>query len=54
MEQNGYTHAFVVEFASVEDRDYYVHKEPLHHAFGRSLEEIVEKGAVVDFTNGVY
>jgi len=31
--QNGFTHIFFVTFASVEDRDYYVTKDPAHTAF---------------------
>ncbi|KAK1752940.1 hypothetical protein QBC47DRAFT_387405 [Echria macrotheca] len=52
--QNGITHGFVVEFASVEDRDYYVAKDPAHMAFVKSIEDLVEKAIVVDFTDGEY
>ncbi|KAJ5218684.1 uncharacterized protein N7498_000783 [Penicillium cinerascens] len=52
--QNGITHAFVVEFASAEDRDYYVHKDPVHQAFVRSLDGVIEKAQAVDYTPGVY
>lgn len=52
--QNGITHGFVVEFASVEDRDYYVTKDPTHTAFVKSIEDLVEKAIVVDFSNGEY
>ncbi|EEQ31368.1 stress responsive A/B barrel domain-containing protein [Microsporum canis CBS 113480] len=48
----GMTHAFVVNFASKEDRDYYVQKDPLHQEFVRSAGEVLEKAQVVDFTNG--
>ncbi|KAK0645827.1 hypothetical protein B0T16DRAFT_147403 [Cercophora newfieldiana] len=34
--QDGITHGFVAEFASVEDRDYYVTKDPSHLAFVKS------------------
>lgn len=54
MEKNGMSHAFVVEFASAEDRDYYVLKDPVHQAFVRSLDGIVEKAQVIDFTDGVF
>ncbi|KAM5447009.1 hypothetical protein MaudCBS49596_006189 [Microsporum audouinii] len=50
--QGGMTHAFVVNFASKEDRDYYVQKDPLHQEFVRSAGEALEKAQVVDFTNG--
>ena len=52
--QNGITHGFVVEFASAEDRDYYVHKDPVHQAFVRSLDGVIEKAQAVDYTPGVY
>ena len=48
------THAFVVEFASVEDRDYYVKEDPVHREFVQSLDGVLEKGQVVDFTPGVF
>ncbi|KAJ5782626.1 hypothetical protein N7457_004400 [Penicillium paradoxum] len=51
--QNGITHAFVVEFASAEDRDYYVQSDPVHQGFIKSLDGLVEKAQVIDFTNGV-
>ncbi|KAJ5677722.1 uncharacterized protein N7477_003355 [Penicillium maclennaniae] len=52
--QNGMTHAFVVEFASAEDRDYYIQKDPAHLAFVQSLGGVVEKAQVVDYTPGDY
>ncbi|KAK0622819.1 stress responsive A/B barrel domain-containing protein [Immersiella caudata] len=52
--QDGITHGFVVEFASAEDRDYYVDKDPSHKAFVKSIEGLVEKVVVVDFSEGVY
>jgi hypothetical protein len=52
--QNGMTHGFVVDFASVEDRDYYVTKDPTHMAFVKSIEDLVEKATVVDFCDGAY
>jgi hypothetical protein len=48
------THGFVVEFASVEDRDYYVTEDPAHMAFVKSIEALVEKATVVDFNDGAY
>ncbi|KAJ5770240.1 uncharacterized protein N7511_002291 [Penicillium nucicola] len=50
--QNGITHAFVVEFASAEDRDYYVKQDPAHQAFMKSLGGIIAKAQVIDFTDG--
>ncbi|KAM0461630.1 hypothetical protein ACHAPV_004338 [Trichoderma viride] len=52
--QNGFTHAFVVEFASVEDRDYYVDKDPVHEAFKTNNGPIIEKVCVLDYTVGVF
>ncbi|GAB1320904.1 hypothetical protein MFIFM68171_11114 [Madurella fahalii] len=52
--QNGATHGFVVEFDSVEDRDYYVSTDPTHQAFVKSIGDLVEKAIVVDFVDGVY
>lgn len=52
--KNGITHAFVVHFASADDRDYYVSKDPAHLAFVKSLDGIIEKAQVVDFIDGVY
>ncbi|KAL2760181.1 hypothetical protein ACRALDRAFT_1091148 [Sodiomyces alcalophilus JCM 7366] len=48
--QNGITHGFVVEFASAEDRDYYVKDDPAHQAFVKSIGGLIEKAVVVDFT----
>lgn len=52
--QHGLTHGFVVTFASVEDRDYYVSTDPVHKAFVGSVGDIVEKVTVLDFLDGVY
>lgn len=38
----------------MEDRDYYVTKDPTHMAFVKSIEDLVEKAIVVDFNNGEY
>ncbi|KAL1841405.1 hypothetical protein VTJ49DRAFT_7082 [Mycothermus thermophilus] len=51
--QNGLTHGFVVEFASVEDRDYYVTTDPAHREFVKSIGELLEKPIVLDFSDGV-
>jgi hypothetical protein len=42
-----------VEFESAEDRDYYVQKDPAHLAFVKTLEGLLDKAHVVDFTDGV-
>ncbi|KAL3447283.1 stress responsive A/B barrel domain-containing protein [Aspergillus insuetus] len=51
--QNGISHAFVVEFRSAADRDYYVREDPVHKEFVRSLDGLVERAQVIDFTNTV-
>ncbi|RAQ43945.1 stress responsive A/B barrel domain protein [Aspergillus flavus] len=52
--QHGITHAFVVEFASAADRDYYVKEDPVHQEFVKSLDGVVEKAQAIDFTPGVF
>jgi len=52
--QEGLTHAFVVEFESVEDRDYYAKKDPRHAAFGAHVGKVAARVVVVDFTNYVF
>ncbi|KAI5464268.1 hypothetical protein BGZ63DRAFT_377322 [Mariannaea sp. PMI_226] len=52
--QGGLTHGFVVEFASADDRDYYVNTDPVHQAYKDSLAGVVKRAVVVDFTNGIY
>jgi hypothetical protein len=46
--QQGFTHCFLLGFASAEDRDaYLVH--PDHQAFGRLLQPFLAKVLVVDY-----
>ncbi|KAJ5629810.1 hypothetical protein N7528_003467 [Penicillium herquei] len=52
--QDGKTHAFVVEFANAPDRDYYVHLDPAHQEFIKSLDGIIEKAQAIDYTPGVF
>ncbi|KAL3482645.1 stress responsive A/B barrel domain-containing protein [Aspergillus germanicus] len=47
------THAFVVEFATGADRDFYVAQDPVHQEFVKTLDGLVERVQVVDFTPGV-
>ncbi|KAK6452903.1 hypothetical protein FP744_10009154 [Trichoderma asperellum] len=54
VQNNGFTHAFVVEFASVEDRDYYVDQDPIHQAFKTNAGPTIEKVCVLDYTVGVF
>jgi len=52
--QGGLTHGFVVEFASPEDRDYYVTKDPSHMAFVKKNSPRFDDVRVVDYQKGVY
>ncbi|KAJ6102774.1 stress responsive A/B barrel domain protein [Penicillium sp. IBT 16267x] len=52
--QNGITHAFVVEFENAADRDYYVRNDPVHQAFVQSLNGLIEKAQVIDYTHGTF
>ncbi|KAI9833411.1 MAG: hypothetical protein M1826_007509 [Phylliscum demangeonii] len=51
--QNGYTHPFIVEFASEQDRDAYVVHEA-HVNFVKSLADVVHSATVVDFVPGQF
>jgi hypothetical protein len=48
------THGFVLQFESIEDRDYYVNKDPIHAAFKKEAASVMEKAQVVDFTDGMF
>ncbi|KAK3937142.1 stress responsive A/B barrel domain protein [Diplogelasinospora grovesii] len=52
--QEGITHVFVSEFESDADRKYYLEEDKAHLAFVNSIEGIVEKAQVVDFSPGVF
>lgn len=52
--KQGMTHPFVFEFASEEDRDYYVDTDPAHIAFKEGLAGLVDKVHVYDFTAGSF
>jgi hypothetical protein len=54
MVQNGMTHAFVIEFESTADRDYYVDNDPAHQVFKKLAGEVLEDAQVIDFTNGMF
>ena len=54
VEKNGFTHAFVIEFENNEDRDYCVKHDTVHQDIVGSLDAIVEKAQVVDFSHGVF
>ncbi|KAF5623597.1 stress responsive A B barrel domain protein [Fusarium sp. NRRL 25303] len=46
--QQGITHAFVIQFESPEDRDYYALKDPAHLAVVAELGPLVEKVQIID------
>ncbi|KAL2672514.1 hypothetical protein Neosp_013226 [[Neocosmospora] mangrovei] len=46
--QGGITHAFVIQFAGSEDRDYYALKDPVHLAVVDELGPMVEKVQIID------
>lgn len=48
------THGFVVQFANLNDREYYVEHDPVHQAFKKEVEPLVKKTTVLDFTNGSF
>jgi hypothetical protein len=52
--KGGLTHGFVVYFESVEDRDYYVKKDPAHLKFVESIGDIMAGARVIDFEPGVF
>lgn len=53
--QRGYTHSFVLEFASLEDRDYYIREDPAHVVdFGKFLTGTVEEVMVTDIVPNEY
>ncbi|KAK0290933.1 hypothetical protein LTR35_001654 [Friedmanniomyces endolithicus] len=52
--QGAFTHGFVSEFQSEEDRKYYLEKDPAHLEFVASLGGLVENVRVVDFEPGKY
>jgi hypothetical protein len=52
--KDGIEYAFVVEFESTADRTYYVKTDPIHQAFKKITENVVEKVIVVDYTVGEF
>ncbi|CAH0047333.1 unnamed protein product [Clonostachys solani] len=51
---DGYTHIFIVEFDSTEDRTYYALKDPAHSEYSKLIGSVAAQVHVVDFTDGVY
>ncbi|KAK4665013.1 uncharacterized protein QC763_509730 [Podospora pseudopauciseta] len=52
--QDRVTHAFVSEFDSDEDREYYLKTDPAYAAFWEGAKGIVEKTEVVGFMPGKF
>ena len=52
--QGGFTHGFVCEFTSAEDRDYYVAEDPTHQDFVKTLDGKVADVQVFDFEPGKF
>jgi len=52
--QGGFTHGFVVEFASREDRDYYIAEDAVHQAFVKKNSPRFDDVRVIDYEKGVY
>ncbi|KAL4959271.1 Dabb family protein [Aspergillus stella-maris] len=50
--EKGYTHAFVAEFETPEDRDYYVSRDPAHMQLNSETGWMVEDFVVIDFSAG--
>lgn len=48
------THAFIVQFHSNEDRNYYVDNDPVHKIFKEAAAPYLDKAMVVDFQEGVF
>ncbi|KAH6609676.1 stress responsive alpha-beta barrel domain-containing [Trichoderma cornu-damae] len=51
---DGLTHAFVMEFGSARDRDYYIDQDPAHRAFVAGALPVIDKIRVVDYQAGVF
>ncbi|KAF2200904.1 dabb-domain-containing protein [Delitschia confertaspora ATCC 74209] len=52
--QFGITHAFIMEFNSVSDRDYYVASDKEHHRLQKVVAPLIEKAQAIDFNAGVF
>ncbi|KAL5114087.1 hypothetical protein ACEQ8H_008019 [Pleosporales sp. CAS-2024a] len=52
VQEDPYTHGFVVEFESAEHRHYYVYQDPAHQDFATFAREIANEVKVVDYEPG--
>ncbi|KAF3770780.1 hypothetical protein M406DRAFT_34253 [Cryphonectria parasitica EP155] len=48
--QQGFQYAFVMEFESTADRDYYAKSDPAHQAYVKTYMPIFEKVIVFDYS----
>ncbi|KAK3693102.1 stress responsive A/B barrel domain-containing protein [Podospora appendiculata] len=48
------THAFISQFATIADRNYYLHSDPVHLAFEASLAGVVSRAFALDFLPFVF
>lgn len=54
LRKGGFSHGFVAEFESEDDRAYYLKEDPAHLEFTSSLGPIIQNVRVVDFEPGVF
>lgn len=52
--QGGFTHGFVVEFNSIDDRNFYVSSDHVHQSFVKKNGSKFEDVRVIDYEKGVY
>ncbi|KAI0895186.1 dabb-domain-containing protein [Annulohypoxylon nitens] len=52
--QNGMTHAFILQFENEEDRKYHIEKDPAQLEFAASIQDILERSQIIDFTPGIF
>ncbi|KAI5371124.1 Putative stress-response A/B barrel domain-containing protein HS1/DABB1 [Septoria linicola] len=52
--QGGFSHGFVSQFESEEDRKYYLEKDPAHLEFVASLKDVIQNVRVLDFEPGKF
>ncbi|KAL8281135.1 hypothetical protein RQP46_006493 [Phenoliferia psychrophenolica] len=50
----GLEHSFVLTFATLEDRDYYLDKDPAHQIFKAEVGPKLAGACVMDFEAGVF
>ncbi|KAK4703459.1 hypothetical protein P7C70_g2760, partial [Phenoliferia sp. Uapishka_3] len=50
----GLEHSFVLTFASLADRDYYLDVDPAHQAFKADIGSKIASAVVMDFEAGVF